>query len=255
MPRASLPTEPTALQRALALTATIVARMALLAVLFGPIGIHAGWVAPLAGFTAFAAGLLLGLLAALLGVAGFLVARGESAAAARARALTALLTGAALGVVLIVSAWPGRGLPRINDITTTPDDPPMFQVAARDSANAARDMSYPAAFAAQQRAAYPDLLPIPIEQPLADAFVRAQGAASALGWEVMLSSPSEGLLEAQHVSRVFLFVDDIAVRVRPAPGDPSHSLVDVRSKSRVGRGDVGANAKRIRAFRDALSEP
>lgn len=255
MPSSSLPTEPTALQRALALVATIAARVAFLAVLLGPVGIHAGWVAPLAGFYAFAAGLLLGLLAALLGAAGFLAARGETAAAPRARALTALLTGAALGVVLIVLAWPGRGLPRINDITTTPDDPPVFQAAARDPANATRDMSYPVAFAAQQRAAYPDLLPIPIDKPLADAFVRAQGAASALGWEVTMSSPSEGLLEAQHVSRVFLFVDDIAVRVRPDPGDPSHSLFDVRSKSRVGRGDVGANANRIRAFRDALAKP
>jgi uncharacterized protein (DUF1499 family) len=44
-------------------------------------------------------------------------------------------------------------------------------------------------------------------------------------------------------------VDDIRVRVRPSG---EGSVVDVRSKSRVGRGDVGANAARIRAFEQAL---
>jgi uncharacterized protein (DUF1499 family) len=52
------------------------------------------------------------------------------------------------------------------------------------------------------------------------------------------------------VTRIFRFVDDIVVRVRPSNGG---SIVDVRSKSRDGRGDMGANAARIRAFRDKLA--
>ncbi|MBW2399988.1 MAG: DUF1499 domain-containing protein, partial [Deltaproteobacteria bacterium] len=44
-------------------------------------------------------------------------------------------------------------------------------------------------------------------------------------------------------------VDDIVVRVRR---DGADSIVDVRSKSRDGRGDMGANAARIRLFRDEL---
>ena len=48
---------------------------------------------------------------------------------------------------------------------------------------------------------------------------------------------------------MFHFVDDISVRIRPAAGG---SRIDIRSKSRDGQGDIGANAARIRTFRDAL---
>ncbi len=41
------------------------------------------------------------------------------------------------------------------------------------------------------------------------------------------------------------------IRVRPANGG---SRVDVRSLSRVGVGDVGTNAKRIRAYLGVLTE-
>ena len=51
-------------------------------------------------------------------------------------------------------------------------------------------------------------------------------------------------------TRIFRFVDDVVVRVRPAEG--GGAIVDVRSKSRDGRGDLGANAARIRAFAEKL---
>ena len=51
-------------------------------------------------------------------------------------------------------------------------------------------------------------------------------------------------------SKLFHFQDDIVVRVRP--GADGGSLVDMRSKSRVGQGDMGANAARIRQFMVAL---
>ena len=58
------------------------------------------------------------------------------------------------------------------------------------------------------------------------------------------------MVEAYDVTAVFQFVDDVVIRVRPA-GDGS--VVDLRSNSRVGGGDLGANAARIRAFREKLS--
>ncbi len=57
------------------------------------------------------------------------------------------------------------------------------------------------------------------------------------------------MIEATDTSRMFRFVDDIAVRIRP---DGTGSRVDVRSKSREGKGDLGVNAARIRRLRDAL---
>ncbi len=60
------------------------------------------------------------------------------------------------------------------------------------------------------------------------------------------------MLEATQTSRIFRFVDDICVRLRP---DGTATLIDVRSKSRVGQGDLGANAKRIRAFQQKVLTP
>ncbi len=84
------------------------------------------------------------------------------------------------------------------------------------------------------------------------AFARAERAAAALNWDVRYRDPASRVFEAVEVTRIFRFVDDIVVRVRMSPVGRG-SVVDVRSKSRDGKGDIGANAARIRAFRDALS--
>jgi uncharacterized protein (DUF1499 family) len=54
-------------------------------------------------------------------------------------------------------------------------------------------------------------------------------------------------------SRVFGFEDDVVIRVRPAPAG-SGSVIDVRSKSRDGKGDLGVNAERIRTFVARLAQ-
>ena len=69
--------------------------------------------------------------------------------------------------------------------------------------------------------------------------------AESLGWEIVESRPQDGHLEARDTSRVFRFVDDVVVRIR---ADRRGTRVDLRSKSRDGRGDLGANADRIREF-------
>ncbi|HEX7466433.1 MAG TPA: DUF1499 domain-containing protein, partial [Usitatibacter sp.] len=70
-------------------------------------------------------------------------------------------------------------------------------------------------------------------------------AARACGWEVVSSDAPSGRIEATDTSLWFGFKDDIVVRVRP---DGAGSRVDVRSVSRVGKSDIGANAKRVRGF-------
>jgi uncharacterized protein (DUF1499 family) len=222
----------------------------LLAAGAGPIAVHAGIALPLQGFTVFLSGLLLGLVGFLTGTIALLRTRGTRGLP-RSRAWTGTGLGLLLVIVLLVAASPGRGLPRINDITTDPDNPPGFAAAAREPANQGRDLSYPASFAAQQRKAYPDIKPIVLAQAPAEAFVRAQRAAGQLGWKTTYSDPAAGMFEAQEVSPTFLFVDDIVVRVQPAD---EGSRIDVRSKSRNGTGDLGVNAKRIRAFAQTVVE-
>ena len=89
-----------------------------------------------------------------------------------------------------------------------------------------------------------------LDRPPAQVFAEVERAAAELGWDVTRSDPENGAIEAIDVTALFRFVDDIVVRVRPAENG---SVVDLRSKSRDGRGDMGANAARIRAFRDRFS--
>jgi uncharacterized protein (DUF1499 family) len=70
-------------------------------------------------------------------------------------------------------------------------------------------------------------------------------AAKAMGWEVAAADPATGRLEATATTPWFGFRDDVVVRVAPTP---TGSRIDVRSVSRVGKSDLGANAKRIRSF-------
>ena len=134
-----------------------------------------------------------------------------------------------------------RAFPPINDITTDTENPPRYMTQSRP---------YPGAdFARQQRAAYPDLLPVLMPAPPAVAFKKAVAAAEAMGWEVVGVDAAAGTIEAVDTTKFFGFKDDIAIRVT-ATADGSK--IDIRSKSRVGRGDVGTNAQRIRAYSERL---
>jgi uncharacterized protein (DUF1499 family) len=158
----------------------------------------------------------------------------------------------------------GRGLPSIHDITTDPDDPPQFSaVLARRTGNVSPP-EYDGVHAAnEQRRAYPDIVPLDLGVAAERALDEAAAVARQLGWEVVGVDRTRGQLEAIDTTFWFRFKDDIVVRVRAIEESVSpvasgfsrtisRSRVDVRSKSRVGRGDLGANARRIRMFTAAL---
>jgi uncharacterized protein (DUF1499 family) len=172
-------------------------------------------------------------------------------AGARAVAAVALVAGLAVFAVPWSFRRQARAVPPIHDITTDPQDPPRMVALLSRRQGATNQAEYGgAAVAAQQQSAYPDITPIVLAVPPATAFAQALSAARGLGWEIAASDPAEGRLEATATTRWFGFKDDVVVRVR---GDGAGSRVDVRSVSRVGRSDVGANAARIRRFRAALA--
>jgi uncharacterized protein (DUF1499 family) len=105
--------------------------------------------------------------------------------------------------------------------------------------------------AAVQKRAYPDLAPLTLAVPPDRAFARVQAAARSMGWRIVADVPADGRLEAIDTTRWFGFADDIVVRVTATPNG---SRIDVRSASRVGRSDLGVNAKRIRAFLAAVAK-
>ena len=77
-----------------------------------------------------------------------------------------------------------------------------------------------------------------------------QIAALQQGWTVIKLDPAEGTLQAEARTRLLKFVDDVTIHVRQASGQ--RISVDVLSRSRVGLGDFGANARRIGRFFEAL---
>src|SRR4029453_16811235 len=130
---------------------------------------------------------------------------------------------------------------------------PAYKQAGSEPANVGRDMSYPAGNAEQQRTCCPDLVPIVLPAPPPASFARVETVAAAMPtWRITRKDPAAGEVEAISTSALFGFQDDVIIRVRPDAASGG-SRVDVRSKSRDGKGDRGVNAARIRAFRDALN--
>ena len=160
--------------------------------------------------------------------------------------------GAALSLALLSGGIPwywfqtARAVPPINDITTDTVNPPDFAAIVPLRAGEPVSVTYPGAmFATAQRLAYPDIQPVDLGVPPPSAFARALGAARQMGWVIVAADPIAGRIEATATTPWFGFKDDVVVRVMP---EPAGSRIDVRSVSRVGKSDLGANAARIRAY-------
>ena len=167
----------------------------------------------------------------------------------------AILIGAvALGATFVM-VGPGLGAPPIHDVTTAPDDPPEF-VALSDAHYAGRKYDSFASYDASREtidvaSAYPDIKPLQLDRAMNDVFAAAEAAAGDMGWEVAAVVPEDGRIEATATTMLFGYKDDVIIRVRlNADGG---TTVDIRSASRVGEGDLGANAKRINAYATALA--
>ena len=156
---------------------------------------------------------------------------------------------AALLILLFPAYWlvKARGVPPIHDITTDTANPPGFAAVLADRlAEHANSAVYDPAVAALQRAAYPDVQPLPVARSPGETFVKALAVAKAMGWKIDAAEAESGRIEATDTTRWIGFRDDIAVRVSAT--EDGKSRVDIRSLSRQGESDIGANAKRIRTY-------
>jgi len=164
----------------------------------------------------------------------------------------ALAVVVALATVAIPLRWQqiARGAPPIHDITTDTANPPTFEAVVPLRKDARNPLDYSQEVARQQREAYPDIKPLVLEIPAAQVFDRAMRAARDAGWELVNASAESWRIEATDTTTFFGFKDDIVVRLTPIG---SRTVVDVRSVSRVGRGDAGTNARRIREYLAAIS--
>jgi uncharacterized protein (DUF1499 family) len=201
------------------------------------------------------------LIAAGLALIGSLIAFVSKDAKAGILALAAGLIAAGAAAVPLKMRADFKANPFIHEVTTDFDDPPAIIAAAdmpRTNPPEYRgDDAVPQSAAQQtvaeaQRAAFPDIAPIRTERDLKACADIAKAVIADMGMEVLADGPADDSagggwrIEAVATSAWFGFKDDFIVRLTPVDGGGTR--IDIRSKSRVGGSDLGANAKRVREF-------
>jgi uncharacterized protein (DUF1499 family) len=137
-------------------------------------------------------------------------------------------------------------VPPIHDITTDVTNPPEFVAIAPLREGAPNPVSYEGGdVTKQQLEAYPEIKTQLLPQSINEVYIAAERTIDALGWERVTEGALPNTLEATDTTTWFGFKDDVVVRLTVQNDD---TLVDVRSKSRVGKSDLGKNAQRIDAF-------
>lgn len=203
----------------------------------------------------FRTGFALMRWAALIGLAGAALALvmllwPRTRRNGRGGLLAAIVLGLGVAFVPLNGMRQARAVPPIHDITTDTRRPPEFVAILPLRVDAPNPATYGGPEVAQaQLAAYPDLRTHRIDEAPAQAFERALQTARTMGWDIVAADPAAGRIEASDTTFWFGFKDDVVIRVE---ADGSGSRIDVRSVSRVGKSDVGTNARRIRAYLRAL---
>ncbi|WP_166109778.1 DUF1499 domain-containing protein [Pseudoalteromonas sp. Z9A5] len=144
-----------------------------------------------------------------------------------------------------------KSVPPIHDISTDLVNPPEFIAIAPLRADASNPVEYAGEeTAVQQRKAYPELATLNFAQSKTDLVKATEQAVQNLGWELVNTDISKGIVEATETTAWFGFKDDVVVRIND---EGSERFVDIRSKSRVGRSDLGKNAERIHTLINELN--
>ncbi len=229
---------------------------AVLLALVGAIGAGQDWWGKLDGLSFVTAAVVVALVGLLFSLIVLLLYR-KRGTAIRNLTLAGLLCS--LAYLGFIGYWVNvaMGVPQIHDITTNLDNPPQFQVLKLRPDDFADvpgrgEEKYAGMDAMERwkllhREAYGDIRTVTLRLSVDKAVMLAEEVARKRGWEIALSKPEEGRLEAVDTVSLFRFKDDVVVRIQPGPGGLT-SQIDVRSVSRVGRSDLGVNAKRIRGF-------
>ena len=148
--------------------------------------------------------------------------------------------------------------PMLNDVTTDMSNPPIFRgtfvtgTEGMDFSEGINSRRYKGSNPGKQRILHPEIEPLVLEMAAPIVYEAAELAAKTTpGWKMILQEPDKLHLEASSVSKTFKFVDDISIDVLP---QENGSVLQMRSRSRMGYFDFGANAKRIVAFQQKVKE-
>jgi fatty-acyl-CoA synthase len=172
------------------------------------------------------------------------------------RSLAALIISLATMGAFIYMGGQAKKAPPIHDVATDWREPLMFSDAVMKArgpeanpveANPTAPDGKPISDVNEQTCA--GAKPVLLAKPQADAYAAAKAAVTAAGLDIVTDQPELGLIEAVATSFWYGFKDDLMVRVQP---DGSGSRIDIRSVSRVGMSDLGANCKRVSAIAAAI---
>ena len=241
----------------LAIWARRTALFSLVATLIAIIIVRSGALDIVPALSTLAGALVLALVAILLAFAAGIAIWREGVGGVR-EAVTALLVGVALIAYPLYLGVKAYRLPAIYDVTTDPIDPPRFEAIARLRPRDANPVTYAGLYTAeQQRAAYSDIEPDLTNSSPQEAYDAALKVITKRKWHIVdarppqPAAPREGRIEAVARTPILGFRDDVVVRVRATTDG---ARIDVRSASRYGRHDLGANAARVRALIDDVDD-
>ncbi|MFL4977251.1 MAG: DUF1499 domain-containing protein [Xanthobacteraceae bacterium] len=244
MPRRRIAEDPTS---RLAIWARRLALFALAVALLAIVVVRLDFIEIVPGLATFGGAVGIAVIAMLFAVGAFIVIWREGL-----KGFGHALLAFVIGIVLVTyPAYLGAKayrLPPLADITTDMTDPPRFEAIARLRPREANPVAYPGAAAAElQRATYPQIAPLQTASTPAELYEAALSVVSKRKWRVIETrSPQvgrrEGRIEAVARTALMGFRDDIVIRVRPISGG---ARLDIRSASRYGQRDFGANAQRV----------
>lgn len=224
----------------------------LVILLTGPLGYKFGIVPLQPSLISLLIAVVGGLLVVLVGLIYLVIALKNGLGRNRNLLLVAMLVGFIPALIIGPQMGKAREVPPIHDITTDPENPPVFVDLLPVRENAPNGAEYggaegwsPESLALATREAYPELAPIRTSLSIGDAVRQSESVLEAMGLEVVSADPIDGRVEATATTFWFGFKDDMVLRISES-GD--ESVVDIRSMSRVGQSDVGANAARIMEF-------
>jgi len=207
-----------------------------------------GGVSPLVAMLLITLGSLIIIIGGLFGAVSLLRSRGTAGETPALLAWIALLLG--IGAVMNAANMMGSGGAPIHDISTDTADPPDFVAVAKLRGPEDNPAEYAGPESASiQAEAYPDIETLEFLMPADEVFPVALAAAENMGWEIVASEATQGRIEATATTPFVGFKDDVVIRLREVE---SGTLVDIRSKSRFGKGDMGVNAERVRRYREEL---
>lgn len=200
------------------------------------------------------------IIAAGVSAAGFVLSLFISRPLAPIMLLATLAAGAAAMTPIKMKELVESN-PFIHDVTTDFENPPEIVVAAKFSRKNPPEYlgDAPAprsemTVAEAQRQAFPDIGPVIVDAGVKETAEKARRIVEAMKMKVLQEGPTQTgwTIEAAYTSFWFGFIDDFVVRLTAQ--EDGTTRVDVRSQSRVGGSDLGANAKRVRAFLKRLKE-